>query len=498
MRFDTTAPRMLSEQVGAASPQSGAPEPGLLLVFSAGQPYCALLPLGSSATEIGRGQGALSELPDASMSRRHAHVSAQGDRFVVIDLDSRNGSAINAVPLRGRAEVGAGTLVRLGESLFLCCADLRPYRQLGVTVTGPYVRGPALQVVSSTVAHIATSSRVLHICGESGTGKESLAHAFHHSGPQSAGRLIAVNCAAIPEGIAERLLFGVRKGAFSGAVQDSEGYIEAANGGTLFLDEIAELDAVVQGKLLRVIETGELLPLGMTRPRKVQFCVCTATHRDLRSLAEAGSFRRDLYFRIGMPMISLPPLCQRREEIPWLIRNAVQAAASDLAADVSLVETCMLRRWPGNIRELLAEVSAATLKGRAAGSARVMSVHLTESAGMAMPSPQAATRASAPRALSAEPAAIAESDRGQPAAAASSVPTAPSASPPDKARGGTFAARPNRDAGGTRTRQQILAALLATQGNLSAAARDLGIHRTQLRRLLTRHRIDLHKVREWE
>ena len=498
MRFDTTAPRMLSEQVGAASPQRGAPEPGLLLVFSAGQPFCALLPLGPTATEIGRGQGALSELPDASMSRRHAHVSAKGDRFEVIDLDSRNGSAINGVALRGRAEVDAGTLVRLGESLFLCCADLRPYRQFGVTVTDQYVRGPALQVVSSAVAHIATSSRVLHICGESGTGKESLAHAFHRSGPQSAGRLIAVNCAAIPEGIAERLLFGVRKGAFSGALQDSEGYIEAANGGTLFLDEIAELDAAVQGKLLRVIETGELLPLGMTRPRKVQFCVCTATHRDLRALAEAGTFRRDLYFRIGMPMISLPPLYQRREEIPWLIRNAVQVAVPDLAVDVSLVETCMLRRWPGNIRELLAEVSAATLKGHASGSARVMKVHLTESAGLAMQSPQWTTRASVPHALSAESAAIAESDRGQPAATATTVPTAPSASPPANARGSAFTARPSRDATGTRTRQQILAALLATQGNLSAAARDLGIHRTQLRRLLTRHRIDLHKVREWE
>jgi transcriptional regulator with GAF, ATPase, and Fis domain len=135
------------------------------------------------------------------------------------------------------------------------------------------------------------------------------------------GELVAVNCAAIPAGLAERLLFGTRKGAYSGADRDADGYLAAADGGTLFLDEVAELDLDVQAKLLRVLETGELLALGAARPRAVQLRVVAATLRDLRAAVAAGRFRDDLYYRIGRPEVRLPPLRERLEEIPWLVRR---------------------------------------------------------------------------------------------------------------------------------------------------------------------------------
>src|SRR5262249_55089522 len=147
------------------------------------------------------------------------------------------------------------------------------------------IHGPALQGVLRSVRQLAEHSRTLFISGESGVGKESMAQSFHRAGPQQHGPFIAVNCATIPEGLAERLLFGGQKGAYSGAANDSEGYLQAANGGTLFLDEVADLDATVQAKLLRTLETREVLPLGATRVQKVDVRVCSATHKDLRAQA---------------------------------------------------------------------------------------------------------------------------------------------------------------------------------------------------------------------
>jgi transcriptional regulator with GAF, ATPase, and Fis domain len=297
---------------------------------------------------------------------------------------------------------------------------------------------------------------MLFISGESGTGKESLAHAFHKASPQRGGPFVAVNCAAIPEGIAERLLFGALKGAFSGVVADSEGYLAAASGGTLFLDEVADMDPVVQGKLLRVIDTGELLPLGATRARKVQFQVCTATHKDLRALTQEGKFRADLYFRIGLPQIAVPPLRERREEIPWLMKAALRAQP-ELLLSVPLVEACLLRAWPGNVREILAETHSAAFKAQAAKSDTVQVEHLSASAGAAMAAPLRP---------------VAE-ESARPAAASAASPR-PASAPPSRA--------------------QVLAALLEAKGNVSAAARALQVHRTQFRRLLVRHNIDREKL----
>ncbi|MBK6515752.1 MAG: sigma-54 factor interaction domain-containing protein [Polyangiaceae bacterium] len=153
--------------------------------------------------------------------------------------------------------------------------------------------------------------------GASGTGKELLARAFHES--QGAGPFVAINCATIAPAIAERLLFGAKKGAFTGAEQDAIGHVQAADGGTLFLDEVAELEPGVQAKLLRFLETREFFAVGDVRPRRAEVRVCFATMKDLRSDVASKRFREDLFHRIATPMLELPPLAARRYEIPFLI-----------------------------------------------------------------------------------------------------------------------------------------------------------------------------------
>jgi DNA-binding NtrC family response regulator len=264
------------------------------------------------------------------------------------------------------------------------CRDVGPFRRLGVDVRAGRVEGPALKRALLSIAKAASFARTLFISGESGSGKEHFARAFHQAGPQRTGNFVSVNCATIPEGIAERVLFGAVKGAYSGATDDSEGYVQAAGGGTLFLDEVGDLATAVQAKLLRVLESGEVTPLGATRPRTVNVRVVCATCKDLRRLVAAGTFRADLYFRIAVPEIGVPPLRERLEEIPWLVASAAAATRPDLAIHASLVEACMLRPWPGNVRELLAEISTAVIAALGHDGETVTAEHLRPTAGASL------------------------------------------------------------------------------------------------------------------
>jgi transcriptional regulator with PAS, ATPase and Fis domain len=214
--------------------------------------------------------------------------------------------------------------------------------------------------------------------------------------------------------------------------------LQAAHGGTLFLDEIVELDPQVQAKLLRVIETREVLPLGATRARKIELSLCSATHASLRARVEDGRFRQDLFFRIGRPHVTLPPLRERPEEIPWLVERVMRA--QDQAPHPSLVEAALTRPWPGNVRELLLEIREAGRAARAAGASAVEAQHLGAEAGR------------------------------RPAAATPPPPAAEAATAPP-------------------TREAIEGALAREHGNVSATARALGVHRTQLRRWMERYRL---------
>ncbi|MES2705300.1 MAG: sigma-54 dependent transcriptional regulator [Verrucomicrobiota bacterium] len=195
------------------------------------------------------------------------------------------------------------------------------------------------------------------ITGESGTGKELVARAVHHHSPRSTGPFIPVNCVAIPADLAESLFFGHLKGAFTGATADRKGWFELADGGTLFLDEIGDMPAALQAKLLRVLEDGEVTPVGSTTPRRVDVRILSATNADLPAKIASGDFRQDLYFRIARFSIATPPLRERPEDLPALASHFLSLLASEmgltppsLSPDARIALT--RHSWPGNVREL--------------------------------------------------------------------------------------------------------------------------------------------------
>jgi transcriptional regulator with GAF, ATPase, and Fis domain len=205
------------------------------------------------------------------------------------------------------------------------------------------------------------------IQGESGTGKELVARALHFNGPRRDRSFVSENCAAIPETLLESTLFGTVRGAFTGADHDTRGLFEVADGGTLFLDEVGEMSPAMQGKLLRVLQTGELRRVGSEKIRKVDVRVIAATNRDLGRMVEEGHFRQDLFFRLSVAPIALPPLRDRRDDIPAIVEHILgktAATTKTTSAAKRVTPAAMSRlaayRWPGNVRELENELMRAT------------------------------------------------------------------------------------------------------------------------------------------
>jgi transcriptional regulator with PAS, ATPase and Fis domain len=359
--------------------------PGLLLVFSGTRPYLLPVPLRDGCIELGRNELQDLGVPDERVSRRHLAVQTGSDGHLVVrDMGSTNGVFLDGQRVSAQAAVSQWPVLRIGRTVLLLVTDISSYKAAAdrPMMRDGIVSGPSLHTLHEQVAALAKSGQGLLLRGESGVGKEIAARLYHRAGPRSRGPLLGVNCAAIPKDLAERLLFGTVRGAYTGAVTDAQGHLQAACGGTLFLDEIAELDLSVQAKLLRALETREVVPLGGTRPQPIDLGLCAATLRDLREAVRQGRFREDLYYRIGRPEVRLPPLRARPEEIPYLIVEELQAAGR--VADPSLVAACLLRPWPGNIRELRAEVRAAAARASAEGSEVVLQKHLDDDAGQGL------------------------------------------------------------------------------------------------------------------
>jgi transcriptional regulator of acetoin/glycerol metabolism len=435
-----------TRSIGATLPPASTDEdhatavPGVILVFCDGAVLCGAISLAAGPIELGRGTIGDVVIEDSRMSRRHVRLSFARDRFVIEDLGSRNGFTVGATHVGAgeRCEAEAEDVLRLGNSLFLLVADVRPFRSEGVAIANEHVTGPRLRACYRQIELAAMAGDTLHVTGESGAGKEAAARVFHEHGPHRNGPLIAVNCAAIPEGVAERLLFGARKGAFSGAHSDADGYVQAASGGTLFLDEVGELDLGVQAKLLRVLESRQVLPVGATRPQAVEIRIVSATHRDLRAMVAAKQFREDLFYRIARPHVRLPSLRERREEVPALARLVIDRTARGLRISASLVAACMLRPWPGNVRELMRELQGAASRARGEDAPSVADRHLEPTAGLPFETADA----------------------------------------------------PERGPVQLPSTEEIQAALREARGQVVPAARSLGVHRNQLRRWLVRHDVD--------
>jgi two-component system, NtrC family, response regulator HydG len=218
-------------------------------------------------------------------------------------------------------------------------------------------RGPAMQEVFGLIRRLAPHVRTVLITGETGTGKELVARAMHKLGPRSAKRFITVNCSAVVETLFESELFGHMRGAFTGATDHKAGLFEVADGGTLFLDEVGELPPAVQAKLLRVLEEGEVQRVGSLEPRKIDVRLIAATNRDLRAEVAAGRFRNDLYYRLNIVEIRLPPLRDRREDVPYLtaafVRSFSQRFSKPLVGLTPGAERMLSdARWDGNVRQL--------------------------------------------------------------------------------------------------------------------------------------------------
>ncbi len=214
-----------------------------------------------------------------------------------------------------------------------------------------------MQEVLSLVRRVAPSDATVLIRGESGTGKELIAKAIHYASPRASGLLVKVNCAALPETLIESELFGHEKGAFTGAVSARKGRFELADGGSLFLDEIGDLPAPVQVKLLRVLQEREVERVGSSRPITVNVRLLAATHRSLESLVREGRFRDDLYYRINVVSVVLPPLRERREDLPLFIDHFLRTFAAKNAKTIRGLsrearETLLRYDYPGNVREL--------------------------------------------------------------------------------------------------------------------------------------------------
>ena len=225
---------------------------------------------------------------------------------------------------------------------------------LGDAIIG---NSPAMVALRDYLPKVAQSRATVLITGATGTGKERLAHTLHAFGPRSRHPFVAVNCAALPESLIEAELFGHDRGAFTGAVHSSKGHIVRANGGSLFLDEIGEMSLHAQAKLLRTIETRQVIPVGGSREVPVDIRIMAATNQALEVLVEKKQFRIDLYYRLNVARLELPPLEERKEDIPLLFNHMLREFngrenRSVGEPDYELLRCLMAHNWPGNIREL--------------------------------------------------------------------------------------------------------------------------------------------------
>src|SRR5690349_17326285 len=241
---------------------------------------------------------------------------------------------------------------RLGSTI----ATLRAQLDSTPAARGPIAEGPAMRQALEIVGRVAGHPTTVLITGERGTGKEVIAQAIHRASPRAAGPFVAVNCAAIPETLLESELFGYVKGAFTGAAGDRPGLFEQADGGTLLLDEVGELPLALQAKLLRVLQENEIRRVGDQKTRRVDVRLLAATAKDLAAEAAAGRFRHDLFDRLNVVVIHLPPLAQRPEDVAPLARHFAAQLSRRLGHGVALSEAAVewLRgqRWPGNVRSL--------------------------------------------------------------------------------------------------------------------------------------------------
>ena len=300
-------------------------------------------------------------LDDPSVSRRHALLTVSG-RITVEDLGSTNGTAIQGRKLAAgeRGVLALGTVFEIGSATLVLQRPASPGTRAHKTpaeMPGTVVRDPAMKRLYEMLDVVAPTGLSVLILGETGVGKEVFAEALHRRSSRVGAPFLKLNCAALPESILEAELFGYEKGAFTGATQTKVGLFEAADGGTLFLDEVGEMAPSTQTKVLRALESGEVMRLGSSATRKVDVRFLSAANRDLRKLVSEGGFRADLFFRLNGITMTLPPLRKRPEDVLPLAEVFLERAARKLGKPPPRLgdearKALGAHPWPGNVREL--------------------------------------------------------------------------------------------------------------------------------------------------
>ncbi len=380
---DATATLTVSEEGGAgAACGAGA---GLVLIHASPR---GTIPrafvMSTTAVLIGREPphgGWVIDQP--AVSRVHAALQTDSRGTVRIrDMGSRNGVYVNGERV-AEGPLRRGDVVRIGNVLFAFVdrdagAHLADPLEPAAEPRGGLVGGPSIARIMDRVDALATTDATVLVSGETGTGKELVARALHSASGRR-GALVAVNCAAIPAGLVEGELFGYERGAFTGAVRAHLGVFRRAQGGTLLLDEIGDMPVAAQSKLLRVLETREIVPLGTTRAVRVDVRVVCATHRVLPALVEADRFRGDLYARISQRIVRIPPLRERKEDLlPLVLHILSRLSGPRPSLGFGFVHRLALHDWPFNVRELASAVAQAV---ELAKGEELQAAHLPENIG---------------------------------------------------------------------------------------------------------------------
>jgi DNA-binding NtrC family response regulator len=305
---------------------------------------------------VGSGAGCDVHLSDPAISRRHLEIERGPEGVVVRDLGSTNGSFVQGARFT-ELTLGFGTEVTIGKTVLKYvpeeeAIELAPSDE--ETFGSLLGRDPKLRKLFRLLADVAVTDATVLIEGETGTGKELFAEEIHRHSARKDGPFIVFDCGAVPDDLIESALFGHVKGAFTGAVSDRPGAFEQADGGTLFLDEIGELSPAVQPALLRALDKQAVRPVGGTAYAHASVRVVAATNRNLRAEVSARRFREDLYYRVAVVRMLVPPLRERPDDIPLLVEHFVRQFAGDRSLEVERSDMERLRRhtWLGNVREL--------------------------------------------------------------------------------------------------------------------------------------------------
>jgi two-component system, NtrC family, response regulator AtoC len=350
---------------------------GLFLLVVGADSYSTFSLPQDGSVSIGRGETNQVRVDDPLASRNHARLHV-GDAMYLEDLGSVNGTRVREqpVPPGDRVAIALGDTILIGKSVLIIQQRARKRPPLlrpetlrddrGVLSIAPQPQDQVMQRLHQLAERAAAGTINVIVTGETGVGKELLSETVHRLSPRRDGPYVCLNCASLSETLLESELFGYERGAFTGAFQAKAGLLETAAGGSLFLDEVGELSLTTQAKLLRVLETREVSRLGSLKPRRIDVRFIAATNRDLEAEVARGAFRRDLYFRLNGITLTIPPLRERRTEIPHLAGTFIGRICRELGRPEPQLPPPILTileqyAWPGNIRELKNMIERAVL-----------------------------------------------------------------------------------------------------------------------------------------